>query len=382
MRIRAAVLHEQGLPRPYRDSRPFEVTEVELDPPGPGEVLVRIAAAGLCHSDLSAVAGARARILPAVGGHEGAGEVLEVGPGVDNVSPGDHVVLVFVAACGRCRDCVGGRPNLCPSSWASRAAGTLVTGARRLHRPAGAGPGPGALHHWSGISCFADHAVVAAGSVVRIPRDVPLLDAASFGCAVITGVGAVVNTAAVGVGASVAIVGLGGVGLSALLGAVLSGANPIIAIDLQPAKLALARSLGATHALPGDAADLTEQVHDLTGGGVDHAFDMAGGPATAELAYGLLRRGGALVVAALADPSVRLSIPIAAAVSEEKRILGSYMGSANPVRDIGRFVALYRAGRLPVDRLRSATIDLAAINEGFDRLADGLAVREVVAFGP
>lgn len=376
MRIRAAILNEQGLPRPYSTSHPFEVTEVELDGPGPGEVLVRVAAAGLCHSDLSAVAGARARILPAVGGHEAAGEVVELGADVTGLAPGDHVAMVFVASCGHCRDCVGGRPNLCPSSWASRSDGTLVTGGRRLHRRDGT-----PLHHWSGISCFAEYAVVAAASLVRIPAEIALLDAASFGCAVLTGVGAVVNTAAVPVGVSVGIIGLGGVGLSALLGAVVSGANPIIAIDVNEPKLGLARSLGATHAFDGADPELVAKVAELTGGGLDFVFEMAGAPGTADLGYALLRRGGALVVAALADPSVRLSIPIAAAVSDEKRILGSYMGSSTPQRDIARLAGLYQAGRLPVDRLRSATLSLEQINQGFERLAAGEAVRDVIDFG-
>lgn len=205
MKIRAAVMYEQGKPTPYVVSRPLVVEDVELDGPGPGEVLVQIAAAGLCHSDLSAIAGMRPRAVPTVVGHEAAAIIREVGPGVTNFKAGDHVVMVFVASCGHCAHCYGGRPNLCESSWEARTRGTLQSGARRLR------VGDTVLNHYTGLSVFAEYAVVSQNSLVRIDHDIPLEDAAIFGCAVVTGVGAVVNTAKMPFGSTVAVVGLGGV---------------------------------------------------------------------------------------------------------------------------------------------------------------------------
>jgi alcohol dehydrogenase len=374
--MRAAVLRDQGRPVPYRESRPLEIVEAELDGPGPGEVLVRVAAAGLCHSDLSAIAGQRARTLPAVAGHEGAGVVEEVGPGVTTVAPGDHVVMVFVASCGVCRACVSGRASLCESSWESRTHGTLPGGARRL-RVAGE-----PVHHYSGLSAFAEYAVTAEASLVRIDPEVPLLDAAVLGCAVVTGVGAVLITADVPAGSTVLVSGLGGVGLSALLGARLAGAATIVAVDVTPDKLALARDLGATHALDAREPGLVDSVREVSGGGVEYAFEMAGVASSIESCYAATRRGGTVVVAALPDPGATFAVPLAAHASDERVLKGSYMGSSVPRRDIPRLAALYRAGRLPVDRLRSRALTLDEINEGFDRLRDGLAVRDVVVLDP
>ncbi len=372
MKITAAIMVEQGLPRPYAETQPLRIETVDLDGPGEGEVLVQIAGAGLCHSDLSAIEGNRPRALPAVAGHEAAGIVAEVGRGVTRLSPGDHVVMLFVASCGACALCQSGRPNLCQSSWSARAAGTLQSGARRLSR---AGQ---PLNHYSGISCFAEYAVVSERSLMAVPKSVPLLDAAIMGCAVITGVGAVLNTAGDVRGKSVAVVGLGGVGLSALLGAVLGGANRIIGIDLNEAKLALARELGATDVLNGRDPDCIAKVRELTGGGVDFAFEMAGSVAAMTLAYGIGRRGGTTVCAGLPGHAATFPMPSAALVADERVIKGSYMGSAVPSRDIPRFVALFLDGRLPIDRLRSDVIGFDQLNAGFDRLADGEGVRQIL----
>ncbi len=371
MKMRAAVLRFAGSAEPFAASRPFDVTEVELSGPGPGEVLVRIAAAGICHSDLSAVTGDRPRKLPAVAGHEAAGVVEEVGPGVDGLVAGDHVVLVFVASCGNCAVCLGGRPNLCESSWQARADGTLQTGTR--HLSVGAEP----LNHWSGISGFAEFAVVTPQSVVRVEPDIPLDIAALFGCAVVTGVGAVMNTAQVRAGSSVAVVGLGGVGLSALLGSIAVGAAKIAAIDLSPEKLELAKTLGATHVFDAAQPDCADRIRDEFGT-AEYTFEMAGAARAAQLGYAITSRGGTLVTAGLPNPSQQLQIPLADLVASERTVKGSYMGSAAPRRDIPRYLELYRADRLPVDRLRSATLCLDEINEGFDRLATGRAVRDVV----
>jgi alcohol dehydrogenase len=369
--MRAAVLLNAGLPEPFADSRPFEVTEVELSGPGPGEVLVRIAAAGICHSDLSAVTGDRPRALPAVAGHEAAGVVEEVAAGVTAFTPGDHVVMVFVASCGTCTLCLGGRPNLCQSSWQARAQGTLQTGTRRLSRHGRP------LNHWSGISAFAEYAVVTPQSLVRVDADLPLDIAAIFGCAVVTGVGAVVNTAKLTPAASAAIVGLGGVGLSALLGALASGARSVAAIDISPRKLDLARALGATHVYDARKPDCGDQILDELGG-AEFVFEMSGASRAAQLAYQITGRGGTMVTAGLPGPAQRLEIPLADLVATERSVKGSYMGSASPRRDIPRYVDLFRAGRLPVDRLRTATLALDAINEAFDRMVSGTSIRDVV----
>lgn len=377
MRIKAAVLREMGLEAPYALSKPLTVEEVELDAPGAGEVLVRIVAAGLCHSDLSVINGSRPRPMPMAIGHEAAGVVVEVGEGVDDLVPGDHVVMVFMPSCGHCVPCSEGRPALCEPGAAANGKGELLTGAIRLHE-ASSGCG---LHHHLGCSAFADHAVVSRHSLVRIDKDVPLIHAALFGCAVLTGMGAVVNTAGVKAGQSVAVIGLGGVGLAAVLGAIASGAGEVIAIDLDEAKLALACELGATATVNARAEDCVEQVRALTGGGVDFAFEFAGVTRALENAYSMTRRGGVTVTAGLPPPEARLGVNIVSLVGEERTLKGSYIGTCVPVRDIPRFMGLYRRGRLPIDRLMSGTIGLDEINEGFDRLHDGSVVRLVVTFG-
>jgi alcohol dehydrogenase len=374
MKTRAAVLTTIGAARPYARSRPLVVEEVMLDPPGRDEVLIAVRAAGLCHSDLSVIDGNRPRPMPMVLGHECAGVVEALGPGVTDLRVGDHVVAAFVPSCRHCGPCVQGRPALCEPGAASNTAGTLLSGVRRLHR--GAEP----LHHHLGVSAFADHAVLSRRSLVRIDAALPFEQAALFGCAVTTGVGAVVNTVTVEPGARVAIVGLGGVGLAALLGARAAGAAVRIAADLSAEKLALARELGATDTCDAGDPRAAELVRDLTAGGVDYAFEMAGSTRALEFAYRITRRGGTTVTAGLANPQSMLSIPHLSLVAEERTLKGSYLGSADPERDIPRFIEWFRAGRLPVDRLLSARLSLDGINHAFDTLADGRAVRQVVLF--
>ena len=375
MKTRAAVLNETGRPRPFAKSRPIAIEEVDLAPPGPGEVLVEMAAAGLCHSDLSVITGDVPLPTPLVLGHEAAGIVKELGAGVDDLAVGDHVVMVFVASCGRCGYCAEGRPALCDPGRRANMKGTLLTGATRLSR-AGA-----PLNHNMGVSCFADRAVVARGSLVKIDKAIPLNEAALFGCAVVTGVGAVVNTAQVPAGATVAVVGLGGVGLATLLAALLVGARAAIAIDLRDDKLALARQLGATATHNAADKDLVRTIVRATGGGVEFAFDAAGAPAALELAFAITRTGGTTLSSGIAARDARVSLPAAVLTLGERTIKGSFMGSAVPSRDIPRFIELYRAGRLPIDRLLSDPIRLEDLNEGFDRLAEGSVVRQMVRFG-
>lgn len=374
MKTRAALLTRMGAPAPYADSRPLEVIEVDLAPPGRGEVLLRMRAAGLCHSDLSVIDGNRPRPLPMVLGHEGAGVVEELGPGVSDLAVGDHVVTTFVPSCGHCGPCLDARPALCEPGFAANSAGTLLEG-RRLLRRAGAGE---PLNHHLGVSAFAEHAVVRRESLVRVDRSLGFEEAAVFGCAVITGTGAVLNTADLPPGRSVAVVGLGGVGLAALLGARLREARRIVAIDLSPAKLALARELGATDTF--DAADpaCVDAIREATQGGVEYAFEMAGAVKAMEVAYRITRRGGTTVTAGLSHPQAMLSLAHVGIVAEERTIKGSYLGSCVPSRDIPRYIAWYQEGRLPVDRLLSGTLPLEDINLGFDRLARGEALRQTL----
>jgi alcohol dehydrogenase len=372
MKTRAAVLTRMGAPAPYAGSRPLEILEVDLAPPGPGEVLLRVRAAGLCHSDLSVIDGNRPRPLPMVLGHEGAGVVEEIGAGVTDLSVGDHVVTTFVPSCGPCRPCQDARPALCEPGFAANTAGTLLGGSRRLAR------GGAPLNHHLGVSVFAEYTTVRRESLVRVDRSLGFEEAAVFGCAVITGTGAVVNTADLPPGRSVAVVGLGGVGLAALMGARLREARRIIAIDLSDAKLAIAQGLGATDVFNAGDERCAEAVRDATQGGVEFAFEMAGSAKAFELAYRITRRGGTTVTAGLSHPQALFSVPHVGIVAEERSIKGSYLGSCVPARDIPRYIEWYQSGRLPVDRLLSGTLALEDINLGFDRLARGEVLRQTV----
>jgi Zn-dependent alcohol dehydrogenase len=365
---RGAVLEEMGRPAPYASSRPLEIRELELDPPGPGELLVRVRAAGLCHSDLSVIDGSRPRVMPMVLGHEAAGEVLELGPGTEGFSPGDHVVLTFVPACGACPACASGRAALCEPGAAANAAGALLGGGRRWRH---------GLHHHLGVSAFAEHAVVAAASAVKVPGDLAPEIASLFGCAVLTGVGAALNAAAVQPTDRVAIFGLGGVGLSALLGARLGGAESIVAVDVVPEKLELARELGASHAVPA-GPEAVEAVRTHTGGGADKAIETVGSERVLADAYAATRRGGTTVTVGLPHPDRMLSLPAVSLVAEERTLRGSYLGSSVPALDIPRYIDLHREGRLPVERLLTHRLALDELNAGFDRLASAACVRQAV----
>ncbi|MCD8504954.1 MAG: zinc-dependent alcohol dehydrogenase family protein [Burkholderiaceae bacterium] len=374
MKIRAAVVREMGTPAPYTKSRPIEVTEVELDPPGFAEVLVKMKASGLCHSDLSVINGDRPRAMPIVLGHEASGEVVEVGDGVTDLKPGDHVVMVFVPSCGQCEPCMQARPALCEPGAVANTKGTLLGGARRLHI------GQDYLNHHTGVSCFADYAVVSRRSCVKVNAPISHREASLFGCAVLTGAGAVINRARIRLGDTAAIIGLGGVGLSALLAAVGAGARRIVAVDFSDDKLALAKSLGATHIINPkhvkDDQDLIEQA----GGQVDYGFDMAGAVPAFESAYKLTRRGGSTITSGLPNPQSRFSLSLSQLVAEERDIKGSYLGSGVPTIDINHYIDLYQAGRLPVDKLLGESFTLDTINEGFDHLASGSSLRDAVIF--
>ena len=381
MKMRAAVLRETGLPAPYAQSRPLSIEEVELEPPGQGEILVKIHAAGLCHSDLSAVNGDRPWPMPIVVGHEAAAEVLELGPGVTDLKVGDHVALIFRPNCGTCPTCAVGRPSLCIPGGESNASGSLLGGYKRLRSVVGPGIGGerGApLNHHLGCAAFAEYATVSRRSAVRIDPGLPWDEAALFGCAVITGAGAVLNTARVEAGSKVAVVGLGGVGFSSLLAARAAGATQIVAIDMLDSKLQKARELGATLCVNARDADAIAQVKDATGGGVDYAFEMAGSVHALELAYRVTARGGTTVTAGMPNPSAKWEMQAVSLTAEERTVKGSYVGSCVPSRDVPRFIAMYKAGLLPVDKLLSERIGLDDINAALDRLARGESIRQVI----
>jgi alcohol dehydrogenase len=374
VRTRAAVLLADDRPRPFADSRPLEVLELDLAPPGPGELLIRVDAAGVCHSDLSVVDGNRPRPTPMVLGHEAAGEVLEVGAGVTDVVVGDHVVLVFVPRCGTCAACAAGTPALCPRAAAANTAGELLRGGRRFGDLDGR-----AVNHHLGVSAFAEHAVVDRGSVVTVPADIPAATAALFGCALLTGVGAVLSTASVRPGESVAVLGLGGVGLAAVMGAAVAGANPIVAVDPVASKRELALELGATHVVdPAVEGGSAYGIRALVAGGVAHAFEAVGSAAVLADAWEATARGGTTVAIGLPHPSQELRISAAQLVGEARTLIGSYLGGAVPARDLPRMIELWRAGRLPVERLHSTSLPLDDVNLAMDELADGRTVRQVL----
>ncbi|QQK78772.1 zinc-binding dehydrogenase [Salicibibacter cibi] len=374
MKMKSAVLRESGAPSPYEQSRPLTIETLELDPPQQGEVLIQIKAASLCHSDLSVINGSRPRPLPMALGHEASGVVVETGKGVNDFEPGDHVVCVFIPSCGQCLPCKEGRPALCENGAKSNNEGTLLTGGKRIHAE------DELIHHHLGISAFSEYAVVAEQSLVKVDKDIPFEQAALFGCAVITGVGAVVNTAGINMGETVAIVGLGGVGLSALIGARASGAGKVVALDINDKKLALAQELGATETFNSAKEGVVEQIREATDGGLDYVFETAGAVPAMEVAYKITKRGGTTVTTGLPHPEHHFSFPYVSLTAEEKTLKGSYVGSCIPDRDVPRFIDLFKQERLQVDQLVTESHSVEEINKGFDKLATGESSRIIITF--
>ena len=366
----AAVLDRAPVERPYGETRPLDVRDIELDGPGEGEALVQVASAGLCHSDLSIINGSLPRQMPIVLGHEASGIVREVGRGVHGVAAGDHVVLSWVPTCGACRFCLRGRAALCEKGGLANANGTLMSGAVRFK----------GAYHLLGVSGFSRQVVVAQESLIKIDPEFPLDLAALFGCAVVTGVGAAINTAKIEPGSAVAVFGAGGVGLSVVMGAKLAGADPIVVLDLLESKRKLALELGATHAIDGGRTEALKELRDLTGGGADYAFEAVGSGKLLESAFRATRRGGTTVAVGLAPADERLSISPVVLVLHERTLKGSYMGSAVPALDVPRLMRLYTAGKLPVNRLVSRSLPLEAINDGFEALAGGEVARQLLTF--
>ena len=373
IKSKAAVIRDNKLAQPYKSSKPLSIEEIIISPPLENEVLVEVKGAGLCHSDLSVINGSRVMPLPLVIGHEGAGEVVEVGNAVKDIKIGDHVSFQFSPSCGRCRRCLEGRPQVCELAAATKGKGQLMSGGSRLSDLDG-----NVLNHHTGVSCMSQYSVVDRGSVVVIDKSVNIQDAALFGCAVMTGVGAVINTARIRPGDSIAIIGLGGVGLNGIIGAKLGGAETIIAVDIDPSKFIRAKELGATHCFDSRNNDTIEEIRELTKGGVDFAIDLAGVIPAMNTAYELIRYGGAVVTAGLSPINTQFSFNHSDLVAQEKSILGSYMGSCVPVRDVPRFLNLFQQGRLPVDKLIDGKITFDDLNEGFDKLSNGEVVRQIL----
>lgn len=369
LHIRGAVLDRIGLARPYAESRPISVVELDLDQPGSGEVLVRVEAAGICHSDLSVVDGNRVRPVPMLLGHEAAGIIEAVGDPTDEVdlAIGQRVVLVFLPRCGQCAACATEGLTPCEPGSAANTAGTLLGGDIKLTRA-----GQRVYHHL-GVSGFATHAVVNRASVVPVPRDVPPGVAALLGCAVLTGGGAVLNVGDPRPGQTVAVVGLGGVGMAAVLTALTYDDVHVVAVDQLPDKLTTARGLGAHETYtPQQAADAGVKANVVV--------EAVGHPAALETSIALTAPGGRTITVGLPPPDTRISVSPLGFVAEGRSLIGSYLGSAVPSRDIPRFVALWQSGRLPVESLVSSKIRLDDINQAMDNLADGLAVRQLIEF--
>lgn len=375
MKTRSAVLHSMGHALPYRETRPLTIETLELEGPARSEVLVKVAAASLCHSDLSVINGSRPRVMPMVLGHEASGVVQEVGADVKDFAPGDHVVFAYLPACGHCLHCGSGRAVLCQNGAAANGAGTLLNGAKKFINDKGE-----RLNHHLGVSGFSEYTVASPESLVKVDPTLPLEKAALFGCAVVTGVGAVVNTAKAEPGKSVAVFGMGGVGLSAVMGARAIGAYPIVAVDMLESKLALARQVGASHTVSAGDADAVEQIRAITRGGAEVSIEAVGSARVLANAYAATCRGGKTVTVGLPHPEQQLSIQAVSLVAEERMLMGSYMGSCVPKRDVPRFIAMYQHGLLPVNLLQSRTIELDQINEAFDDLHHGKEVRQIVTF--
>ena len=366
MQTRAAILHAPD--------RRFVVETLDLDPPKAGEVCVRMRAAGICRSDWHLATGATAHPMPVVAGHEGAGVVEAVGAGVERVKVGASVVLSWAPGCGRCFFCARERPALCETYTEAIWNGTLLDGTTRLRL------GRQPVYHFCGLACFAEFAVVPEASVVPCPPELPPAVGALLGCAVTTGVGAVLNTAQVEAGASVAVFGVGGVGLSVVMGAAHAGADPILAIDRVAAREAEARAVGASDFLRAEG-DVLGAIRQGTGGrGADYVFDTTGVPAVQEACLEAARPGGTVVLAGLAPMGSATNLPGAVITRQEKTITGSYYGTAVPERDIPRFADLYQRGRLPLDRLLTQTYRLDAINEAYADLDAGRLARGVILF--
>jgi S-(hydroxymethyl)glutathione dehydrogenase/alcohol dehydrogenase len=350
---------------------PLEIAEIEIDRPGPHEVLIRTAAAGVCHSDMHFQEGKYPCAMPIVLGHEAAGIVETVGSEVHYVAPGDHVITCVSMACGSCKQCLRGKPHLCAHEGLTR----LPADGPRLTR------GGEPIHQFMDLSCYAEQMLVHEKAVVKVTKEIPLEKAALIGCGVVTGVGAVQNTAKVRPGETVAVVGCGGIGLNAVQGARLAGAERIIAVDRLPAKLELARRFGATDTVDASSGDPVAAVRELTDGGVDHAIEAVGLKQTTEQCFSMLATGGTATVIGMIPIGTKVEI-LGVELLGEKKLQGSAMGSTRFRIDMPSYVSLYLQGRLNLDDLVSRHLSLDQINEGFDALRTGEVARSVIRMAP
>jgi S-(hydroxymethyl)glutathione dehydrogenase / alcohol dehydrogenase len=361
----------------FEANAPVRVVEVDLEPPRAEEVRVRIVAAGVCHSDYSVATGVMPARLPCVLGHEGAGVVEEVGPGVEHVRPGDRVVLSWVAQCGTCFYCRVGQPHLCALGARINLHFRMPDGSTRVRHQGVE------LQSFSALGALAEEVVAPARSVVKLPADAPLRQAALLGCAVLTGFGAVMNTAGVTPGSAVAVFGVGGVGLNVLQAAALAGAETVVAVDVSAPRLALARTLGATHAVDASAQDPAAAIRELTQGrGADFAFEAVGRKQSIEAAYAAIRRGGTCVVIGIGSREETVSLNAYFLPVLGKRLLGCWYGGADVHRDVPRLLEMYRAGGLKLDELVGRTYGLDQVNEAFTDLAGTGAGRGLIVFPP
>ncbi|MEM1296938.1 MAG: Zn-dependent alcohol dehydrogenase [Verrucomicrobiota bacterium] len=365
MKALAAVLHQAG--------SPLSVEEVEVLPPGPGEVQVRVSAAGVCHSDLHVIKGDLPMPVPIIPGHEGAGVVEAVGQGVTEVIEGDHVLPMWRMSCGRCEYCLGGRPALCDVGTKMRFSGLMPDGKTRFRSSSGE-----PILHYSGVSTFSQLATMPEAAVVKIPHDYPLEKGALISCGVITGFGAVVNTAQVSPGDTVAVIGCGGIGLNIVQSARIAGARRIIAVDRVAGKLKFARKFGATTVIDSTSDNPVEAIMDLTGSGVDFAFEAVGLPEPIEQAYDSTKKGGTCVVVGIAPREARAQINVNALVYAEKTLKGTIYGSMRPRIDLLRLIDLHLSGQLELDQLLTKTYPLTEINQAYEDLEAGKVARSLL----
>lgn len=367
MKSRAAILFKPG--------EKLQIHEVDVQDPGPGEVRVKLAASGICHTDLHVMTGDLDAPLPAILGHEGAGVVYDVGPGVTAVKPGDHVILLWRLSCGECEYCSDSRPALCPAGTDIRGTGRLLDGTSRFSLDGQE------IKHFAGASAFSNYTVLPEKAVLKIADDLPLELVALMGCAVITGVGAAVNAAEVKPGSTVAVFGAGGIGVNVVQGAVLAGARTVIAVDRYDSRLEQARQFGATHTVNASAGNAVDTIRELTDGrGVDYAFEAVGVPAVMQQAYDCLAKRGVAMVVGIPPTASEVTISSSALVYEERVLTGSLYGSAAPKTDIPKLIALYRSGKLKLDDLLTHSFPIEEINEAYAALESGETLRSVVTF--
>lgn len=373
MKCKAGVLYAPESQRPYTQSKPVKIEEVELGPPRAGEVLVRVAGAGICHSDIAVVAGIRKLPMPIVLGHECAGIVEDVGEGTRTVKKGDRVVISYVPSCGRCTYCASGTPALCDLGRSANRQGSLLSGGTRFRLR------DKDIHHHLGVSAFSEYTIVSESAAIPVSKDLPIEKLALFGCAVLVGIGSVINSARMKPGSTAAVFGCGGVGLNVIQGANLAGAKQIIAVDVVESKLSTAKSLGATQTVNASTLEPIEEIRKLTAGtGVDYSFEVVGNTDVMAQAFRATRKGGETILVGVTSPEDQLTVPSSLLVDDERKIRGSYMGSAVPIRDIPILIDLYVSGRIRLDELVTRRLKLEDVNEGLEALAKSEVARQII----